>query len=265
MIQRARSENSRSLLREAKDCVLLLDSEEKISYFQKLIDDMLEKRNNPDVVYTGAKYLREQLLICLSQLGHIQTANVWARALDVSINSINELREELAKRLSNAGIYGILEVHLQDREINSPHIQFVGTRAEEAEMIIAEFLVEKKYELSIKEAIGKDFIPYYDIEPDAEIQFLDEVLEKVEEEYIDEQREEFNKALKQIQKLKDECLASIQNSFSSIKSSLNDKFARARYEMFKTSSKRNAQPIYNLKNDEIHNSLRDRIRKLRNR
>ncbi|MCW1538492.1 hypothetical protein OLR75_10725, partial [Campylobacter jejuni] len=60
--------------------------------------------------------------------------------------------------LLNNNIQGIVELHLQDREINSPHIQFIGTEAEKAEYIIATILVNLKYETSIENAIGKKVI-----------------------------------------------------------------------------------------------------------
>lgn len=51
---------------------------------------------------------------------------------------------------------------MQDREINSPHIQFVGVNARVAEQIIAQILVKNGYENSIESAVSKkDFKPYY--------------------------------------------------------------------------------------------------------
>lgn len=51
---------------------------------------------------------------------------------------------------------------MQDREINSPHIQFVGINARVAEQIIAQILVKNGYENSVESALSKkDFKPYY--------------------------------------------------------------------------------------------------------
>lgn len=155
MIQKARGINSQSLLREAKYAILLLDSEENLDYFQGLLDELVEKRKDPNTHYTGAKSVRQQLLACLRQLGDVKTANIWARNLMMDFDSIQDLREQIAEELSAAGIYGVVEIHPQDREINSPHIQFVGTEAEKAQHIIAQILVNNRYELSMEKAIGK--------------------------------------------------------------------------------------------------------------
>ena len=89
---------------------------------------------------------------------------MWARALSIDRKDINNLLHILQSRLLAQGIEGICEVHLQDREINSPHIQFVGTRADEAESIIAHTLVELGYESSVENALSKkDFRPYFKI------------------------------------------------------------------------------------------------------
>ncbi|TEY00706.1 hypothetical protein [Campylobacter sp. US33a] len=162
MIQQARSSNSRSFLREAEDCVLILDSVENINYFQSLINNVVAKRKNNET-YTGAKEAREQLLALLKRYGEVKTANVWCRNLIVEIDKINELRNILAKKLDEKNIFGVLEIHLQDREINSPHLQFVGIKAEEAETIIAQTVVELGYEISLESAMSKkNFIPYYE-------------------------------------------------------------------------------------------------------
>ena len=47
------------------------------------------------------------------------------------------------------------EWKLQDKEINSPHIQFVGNNANKAELIIAKVLCALKYETSLESAISK--------------------------------------------------------------------------------------------------------------
>ena len=62
MIQKARGANSRSLLREIEYCALILDDDNKEEYFKRLFQDIIEKRSDPDITYTGAKAARQQLL-----------------------------------------------------------------------------------------------------------------------------------------------------------------------------------------------------------
>lgn len=88
------------------------------------------------------KNVKSEILAYLRQKGYVQTANIWARALSMDKEDINELLKILQIRLLQEGVEGILEVHLQDREINSPHIQFVGMNAPKVEVIIAQTLVE---------------------------------------------------------------------------------------------------------------------------
>ena len=216
MIQKARGANSRSLLREIEYCALILDDDNKEEYFKRLFQDIIEKRSDPDITYTGAKAARQQLLACLSQLGEIATANVWARYLIVDLAHINALKDELDQALREQNIYGIVEIHLQDREILSPHIQFVGIRAEEAQQIIAQVLIKNKYELSIGAAIGSVNTPKpYEYDSGAVTQSLSkelsfekdiEEVERIKEEVrqsqdidisinIKKKREEFLKAL----------------------------------------------------------------------
>lgn len=162
MIQNARSSDSRSLLREAEYAVFVLDDNSRELYFRKLALEVVENRNNPNITYTGAKNLREQILAYLRNLGLVETANVWCRNITVDMRHINELSVILYEKFKENNIYGVFELHLQDREINSPHIQFVGTKARLAEQIIAETLVEYGYEASIESAIGKKLIPVYE-------------------------------------------------------------------------------------------------------
>lgn len=112
-------------------------------------------------------------------------------------------------RLLEEGTEGILEIHLQDREINSPHIQFVGVNAPKAEMIIAQTLVELKYETSIESALSKkDFRPYYKINPKArypkhndlesEMKYRESIQIQKSEEKIEKLINAFDKKLSQL-------------------------------------------------------------------
>ena len=156
MIQQARSINSQSLLREIEYSILLLENQEDVDYFQSRFEEVVDKRKDDDTRYTGVKSVRQELLACLRQYGEVKTANIWARNLLIDFDSIQNLRHEIAETLSDYGIYGIVEIHLQDREINSSHLQFTGTNAELAEYLIAEIVVKNRYELSIEKAISKN-------------------------------------------------------------------------------------------------------------
>ncbi|RAX57025.1 hypothetical protein CCZ01_07610 [Helicobacter monodelphidis] len=155
MLQPMRSVSSRSLLREAKYAIFILDNEDKEDYFLALTQEMLQNRQNPKKLYSGATRVRTELLAALSQLGEVKTANVWARKLIIEQKAIEELRHLIEMRLREYEIYGVTEIHLQDAEVNSSHIQFVGVRAEEAELIIAEILVKMGYEDSLQSAISR--------------------------------------------------------------------------------------------------------------
>ncbi|ASM40503.1 hypothetical protein CSPB12327_02970 [Campylobacter sp. RM12327] len=106
MIQQARSINSQSLLRELEYCILLLDDQDKVDYFQKLFDEVVEKRKDDEAHYTGAKAVRQELLACLRQLGEVKTANIWARNLIIDFDSIQNLREHIADKLSENSKFG---------------------------------------------------------------------------------------------------------------------------------------------------------------
>lgn len=155
MIQRARNNISVSFFREAEYATIVLDTLEKEAYFEQLSIGVVRKRKNPNKTYTGAKNLRTQFLAALKQLGDVQTANIWARKLIIEPETIESLRTQIQTTLRKNCIYGVVEIHLQDYEINSTHIQFVGTRAEEAERLIAEIVVCLGYEDSFASAVGK--------------------------------------------------------------------------------------------------------------
>ena len=161
MLQKARSTTSKSLMREAEYSKLILGNSHEEHYFRSLIEEVVQNRKNPDVTYTGEKGLREQLLSCLKQKGEVKTANVWARLITTELDEIEYLLDTIEERLRAEGdVFGAVEVHLADREILSPHIQFVGTNAEKAEIIIAQILVDFRYELSIESALGKKYEEY---------------------------------------------------------------------------------------------------------
>lgn len=164
MLQRARSQASRSFLRELEFALVAISDEKPREYFLSALQEIDSKRKSPQITKTGEKDIKSEILAYLNQKGYTQTANIWARALSIDRKDINNLLHILQSRLLAQGIEGICEVHLQDREINSPHIQFVGIRADEAESIIAHTLVELGYESSVENALSKkDFRPYFKI------------------------------------------------------------------------------------------------------
>lgn len=210
MLQKARSTNSKSFLRELEFALVLIQDDSIRNYFLKKMAEVFAKRKDPDQLFTGEKALKKELLAYFNQLGNVKTANVWCRNIDIDVKSIQDLMRLFTKRLLEANVFGILEIHLQDREINSPHIQFVGTNAELAEIIIAQTLVELRYETSVESAIGKreDFIPQYFIDQGARTADLQDTIDYNEQrkerefyinvEKLDRQMEKFKDLLNRI-------------------------------------------------------------------
>lgn len=181
MLQTARSSNSKSFLRELEDALVLIDNEKDKNYFLQKMREVFYKRKDSSIILTGEKALKSELLSYLKEKGHIQTANVWARAVPMDREELDKLLALLQTRLKENHIEGILELHLQDREINSPHFQFVGLECARAESIIAHTLVEFSYESSVESALSKkDFMPYYKENPKARTQDLNTALDYYE-------------------------------------------------------------------------------------
>lgn len=220
MIQKARSSDSRSLLREAESAILLIDDINVKQWFERAIKSMINKRNDPDITFTGAKELKTNLLAYIKQNGkndEIGTANIWCRK--IVYNEIKDFLKELEAYMQNRGLTGVIELHLQDREINSPHIQYVGTEVYKAERAIADFVVDKNYENSVMEAMNVNHTPdYYTQESkNLRIQSTDTELEQqkiIEErqEYINELKDELKSSLTKIQNLRSEFLNIFKNS-----------------------------------------------------
>ena len=254
MIQQQRSINSTSLLREASSCVLVLDSEENIDYFQNAIDKVVENRKDPDIRYTGAKDTRRELLSLLNQYGEVKTANVWCRGIIVDLAHINQLRRAIAEELAQKNIYGVVEVHLQDREINSPHIQFVGIRAQEAENIIANIVVNLKYELSTETAKGGEFTPYFEENPKAHTSDLSYYLDKEQKRrlLIEKESENINEFVSYMQAKRDEFRKILNEGFDEVKETIK-----------KPIEIKNAKKIYEMPTSEAINDINERVRQFR--
>ena len=206
MVQSARNAESKSFLREIEDALVLIKDEKAKEYFLKQMREVFTKRNDPNTLFTGEKNLKAEILAYLKQKGFVRTANIWARNIIVEQEAIDNLLMLLQKRLLERDIEGILEIHLQDREINSPHIQFVGIKCEEAESIIAHTLVELKYETSVESALSKKhFTPYFESNPKATVQDLNTIID-----YNQKQKERKElQADEEIEKL----LMELENSF----------------------------------------------------
>lgn len=190
MLSPSRSSNSKSFLREAEYALMLIANEKARKYFLEKLQQVFEKRKDPKATLTGEKALKTEILAYLHQKGELKTANVWARNIILENESIDKLLALLQERLMSEDIEGVLELHLQDREINSPHIQFVGIKSERAEQIIANTLVELGYEQDLENALAKKmpFVPYYEENEKARTKDLKTELlhkQKIEEQYLE--------------------------------------------------------------------------------
>ena len=217
MVQSARNAESKSFLREIEDALVLIKDEKAKEYFLKQMREVFTKRNDPNTLLTGEKNLKAEILAYLKQKGFVRTANIWARNIIVEQEAIDNLLMLLQKRLLERDIEGILEIHLQDREINSPHIQFVGIKCEEAESIIAHTLVELKYETSVESALSKkNFMPYFETNPQARVQDLNTMIDYNQKQKEQKERREF-----EFDEEIEELLMEFENSFQETATSFN--------------------------------------------
>lgn len=159
MIQAARSSTSQSLLRELETAQLLINDGNIENFFNDRAKEVIEKRRNPEATLTGAKSLRDDLLAYLEQQGEVKTANVWCRK--IKFLHADELLKNIKTTLAKNGIQGVVELHLQDREINSPHIQFVGNNVNMAEELIANEILKMNFEDSFESAVSRMTAPAY--------------------------------------------------------------------------------------------------------
>ena len=159
MIQAARSSTSQSLLRELETAQLLINDRNIENFFNDRAKEVIEKRRNPEATLTGAKSLRDDLLAYLEQQGEVKTANVWCRK--IKFLHADELLKNIKTTLAQNGIQGVVELHLQDREINSPHIQFVGNNVNIAEELIANEILKMNFEDSFESAVSRMTAPAY--------------------------------------------------------------------------------------------------------
>ena len=171
MIQKARGEDSQSLLREiAYSCLVLptgTQAERDLDiYFLRQLSEVLKAQRAKQEgtlssgCKTGAKKVRIELLEHLRQIAskqdsRVQTANIYCRFLKFTEDNLIKFMLEVKDILRKNGCFGFAEIHPQDREILSPHIQYVGTNADKAEALIADWLVKNGFEISIESAIGK--------------------------------------------------------------------------------------------------------------
>ena len=171
MIQKARGEDSQSLLREiAYSCLVLptgTQAERDLDiYFLRQLSKVLKAQRAKQEgtlssgCKTGAKKVRIELLEHLRQIAskqdsRVQTANIYCRFFKFTEDNLIKFMLEVKDILRKNGCFGFAEIHPQDRELLSPHIQYVGTKADVAEALIADWLVKNGFEISIESAIGK--------------------------------------------------------------------------------------------------------------
>ena len=182
MIQKARGEDSQSLLREIAYSCLVLPTETQAErdsdiYFLRQLSKVLKaQRAKQEGTLSsgckkGAKKVRIELLehlrqIALAQGSNVGTANIYCRFFKFTEDNLIKFLLEVKDILRKNGCFGFAEIHPQDREILSPHIQYVGTNADKAEALIADWLVKNGFEISIESAIGKagekrGYAPFY--------------------------------------------------------------------------------------------------------
>ena len=171
MMQKARGEDSQSLLGEIAYSCLVLPTETQAErdsdiYFLRQLSKVLKAQRAKQEgtlssgCKTGAKKVRIELLEYLRQIAskqgsRVQTANIYCRFLKFTEDNLIKFMLEVKDILRKNGCFGFAEIHPQDREILSPHIQYVGTNADKAEALIADWLVKNGFEISIESAIGK--------------------------------------------------------------------------------------------------------------
>lgn len=202
MIQNARSSKSQSFLREAETLQLLINDENIKKFFKEKLKSVIEKRRDPEITLTGAKALRDDLLAYLEQRGEVKTANLWARK--IKFLKADELLANIRKVLSENGIEGVVELHLQDREINSPHIQFVGNNVEYAEELIANEILKMGFEDNFDSCVSRKSAPaYYEDKSIRVIKYDDRKREIEEDEkatkLYNERKEQFKDYLKSLE------------------------------------------------------------------
>lgn len=215
MLQSARKPHSKSLLRDLEYSLVLIENNKDRQYFLQELKEVYQKQKEQPLKHSGAKKLKSELLYYLKQQDSIQTANIWARNLTMDKAEIKQLLEILQYKLSYNKIQGILELHLQDREINSPHFQFVGNQAEQAEQIIAQTLVQMNYELNMENALSKkNYKPYYTENEQASTNTLN----IIKEAKTQRQEEQWQKNLESLEIKFQNIQAKIQQNLTNIKS-----------------------------------------------
>lgn len=261
MLQTARNPQSKSFLRELEFFITLINDDKARDYFLEKLSLVSAKRNDSSVNQTGERDIKSEILAYLNQRGYTQTANVWARALSMDKNDINELLQTLQIKLLEAGIEGVLEIHLQDREINSPHIQFVGIEANRAEVIIAQTLAELKYETSIQSALSKkNFQPYYKINTKARYPKQNDLKKQIEYYKVIERNKNSDEEIQKIIERFDESIIRLRNKAKRVKSQevIQNTF-EARLQAVKNSRETS---FINLREQRTERRLR-RMRRLR--
>ena len=209
MIQAARSSTSQSFLREAETLQLVINDSQIEDFFNAKLKSVAEKRRDPEATLTGAKALRDDLLAYLEQQGEVKTANLWCRK--IKFLEADNLLANIKKVLAENGVQGVIELHLQDREINSPHIQFVGNSVELAEELIANEILKMNFEDSFESCVSRKSAPaYYEDNSIQVIKYDDrkrdiEIVEAAQK-IQNERKEQFKEYLTSLEEKKDSFL-----------------------------------------------------------
>lgn len=257
MLQSARNKESRSFLRELEFGFLMIKNPSVREYFLSKLSQIDSNRKSLKTK-TGEKDIKSEILAYLKQKGYVQTANIWARALSMDRQNINELLKILQQKLLENNIEGVLEIHLQDREINSPHIQFVGINASKAEMLIAKTLIDLKYETNMESALSKKIKPYYETNPKAQYPKNDDL--KNATKYFRE---------KQKQNISDEAIEKLINEFNIELKNLKNKLEKKEIKIAKNAFLNKLQKMKNDNKKHIskmkEQRMKYRLKRLRRR
>lgn len=253
MIQKARGEDSQSLLREiAYSCLVLptgTQAERDLDiYFLRQLSKVLKAQRAKQEgtlssgCKTGAKQARQELLehlrqIALEQGSIIKTANIYCRFFKFTQDNLIKFMFEVKDILRKNGCFGFAEIHPQDRELLSPHIQYVGTNADKAEALIADWLVKNGFETSIESAIGEvGYERAYELAKRGEIESSDLYVMSLEGAIAKQEWQDREEAIREQERAENELKNKEQNELKNeVLKELEPLFAknRARVEAFK--------------------------------
>ena len=243
MIQPARSSTSQSLLRELETAQILINNSDIEKFFINRANEVIEKRRNLEATLTGAKALKDDLLAFLEQQGAVKTANIWCRK--IKFLHADELLSNIKEALGQYGIQGVVELHLQDRQINSPHIQFVGNDVSLAEHIIANEVLKMNFEDTFESAVSRNAIADFISDKGIKVLSYDdrkrdiETVEKIQIEQK-EREDRFSEQLSNLHKKRDEFLSILgirtEEAMERLKESVKENYTTKRENILNNST-----------------------------